>query len=444
MTMRRFRFALVGLLGLLILGAGVAFAGGGAADKVLSGELITIEAGETVPHDLYVFGGTLVVDGTVEGDLVAAAGTVTINGTVDGDLVVGSGQVFLAGEVTGDVRAGVGEITVGGTVGEDVLAGAGTITVTDSGEIGEDLIFGAGDVRIDGAVAGDVLGSASTYARNGTVGGSEDVTLETGAGEPGEPSEPPSEPVRIVGEGLRQWVTVLIFGALGLLLVPGAVRASESALRRRPLASAGIGLGLLLGYLIQFIAVILLMILLAIAFSSVTLDALAGISIWLGILDLFATTFALVVSASFLVDMVVGLALAQLVERGWAKSRWQEFALLAGGSLIVVAATSLPGVGGIVKLVVILLGLGAMGVAFGEWWSRRRPPQTPPFTPAAAGLAAAGLATAPATAAVTAPEAPAAPEAPSPEPPAPEAPSPEPPAAEPPAPTKPPPDSSGA
>ncbi|HET9497249.1 MAG TPA: polymer-forming cytoskeletal protein [Candidatus Limnocylindria bacterium] len=419
MSLGRIRFALIGLLGLLSLGVGVAVAGGGAADKILSGELITIEAGETVPHDLYVFGGTLVVDGTVEGDLVAAAGTVTINGTVDGDLVVGSGEVFLVGEVTGDVRAGVGEITVGGTVGEDLLAGAGTIVVTESGEVGEDLIFAAGDVRMDGAVAGDVLGTASRYERHGTVGGSEDVTLEDRAGDPGVPGEPPSEPVRVVGEGLRQWVTVLFFGALGLLLVPGAVRASESALRRRPLASAGIGLGLLLGYLIQFIAVILLMILLAIAFGSVTLDALAGITIWLGILDLFVTTFALVVSASFLADMVVGLALAQLVERGWAKSRWQEFALLALGALIVVAATSLPGIGGIVKLVVILLGLGAMGVAFGEWWSRRQPPpQTPPFTPAAAGLV-----TAPATAAVTAPE------APPPEPPAPPKPPSDPPGA---------------
>ncbi|RPH36534.1 MAG: polymer-forming cytoskeletal protein, partial [Chloroflexi bacterium] len=373
MSIRRFRYALVGLLGFLIIGVGVAVAGGGVNDKILSGELITIEAGETVPHDLYVFGGNLVVDGTVEGDLVVGAGTVTINGTVDGDLVVGSGQVFLAGEVTGDVRAGVGEITVGGTVGEDLLAGAGTLTITDTGEVGEDLIFAAGDVRMDGAVVGDILGTASAYDRSGTVGGSEDVTIEAGAQpEPGQPSAP-DDPVRIAGEGLRQWVSVLFFGALGLLLVPGALRASESALRRRPLATAGIGLGLLLGYLIQFIAVILLMVLLAIAFGSITLDGLAGISIWLGLLDLFVTTFALVVSASFLVDMVVGLALAQLVARGWAKSRWQEFALLAVGAFVVVAATSIPAIGGIVKLVVIVLGLGAMGVAFGEWWSRRRP-----------------------------------------------------------------------
>lgn len=417
MSSRRLRFALIGLLGLLLLGVGVAVAGGVVTDKFRTGRSISVGSDETIPHDLYAFAdtvymapdgwqGDVVIDGTVEGDLIAGAGRLTINGTVDGDLLAGAGVVQINGEVTGDVRAGAGDLTIAGTVGEDVLVAAGTVIITDTGEISEDLVFFAGNVQVDGSVAGSVLGTASTYERNGTVGATEDVTLDAG-GEPSEPGEPPSEPVRIAGDALRQWVTVLFFGALGLLLVPGAVHASESALRRRPLASAGIGLGLLLGYLIQFIAVILLMILVAIVFASVTLDALAGIAIWLGILDLFVTTFVLVVAAWFFVDFVVGLAFAQLVERGWAKSRWQEFVLLALGALIVVAATSIPGIGGIVKLAVIVLGLGAMGVAFGEWWSRRRPPATPPFSPAAAGLA-----TAPATAAVTVPEAPMAPEAP--------------------------------
>ena len=413
MSSRRLHLALIGLLGLLVLGVGVAVAGGGVTDKFRTGDSFTVGANETIPHDLYVFvdtmyvapegwRGEVVINGTVEGDLIAAAGRVTINGTVDGDLLAGAGVVEINGEVTGDVRTGSGDLTISGTVGEDVLAFAGTIIITDTGQIDEDFIFAAGNVRVDGSVAGSVLGSASTYVRNGTVGGTEDVTLDAGGGEP-EPGEPPSEPVRIAGEALRQWVSVLVFGVIGLLLVPGAVRASEGVLRRRPLASAGIGLGLLLGYLIQFIAVILLMILVAIVFASFTLDALAGIAIWLGVLDLFVTTFALVVSAWFVVDFVVGLALAQLVVRGWAQSRWQEFALLAGGSFVVVLVTSLPGIGGIAKLVVICLGLGAMGVAFGEWWTRRRPP-TPVTFPAAAGVIA------PSTAAVTAPEAPPPPD----------------------------------
>ena len=385
MLARSVRIAALGVLALILVGVSAVMAGGEVTDKFRTGAFITVGADETVPHDLYVFAdvifmppdgwkGDVVIDGTVEGDLIAGAGKVTINGTVNGDLLAGAGQVEINGEVTGDARVGAGEITVAGTIGEDLLVGAGMIDILDGGEVGGDFIFGAGDVRVAGDVAGSVYGSASTYSSTGSVGGSENVTLETG----GQPSEPAvSEPVRIAADALRQLLTVVLFGAAGLWLIPGALRASESALRRRPLASVGMGVGILVGYIIQFIAVILLMILAAVALGSISLDGLAGIAIWAGLVDLMVSTFALVVAAAFVVDAVVGLALAQLVARGWAQSRWQELFLLVVGALIVVAATSLPEIGGIVKLCVIVLGVGAMTVAAAEAWQRRHPPAAP-------------------------------------------------------------------
>jgi len=374
MLSRPLRRAALGALALIVVGVGAAVAGGGVEDKLRTGDAVNVEAGEVVAHDLYVFGGNVVVDGTVEGDLVAASASVTVNGSVQGDLVAGTGELVVHGTVEGDARVGAGRITVGGTVGEDLLAGAGEIDVLAGGLVGEDLIFGAGNVRVAGDVSGSIYGSASTYSRTGTVGGSETVTLDTG-GEPAEPA--PSDAARILGDALRQLLTVVLFGAVALWLVPGALRASESALRRRPLASVGMGIGIIVGYIIQVIAVILLMILVGVALGSVTLDGLAGIAIWAGIVDLMISTLALVVAASFVVDAVVGLALAQLVARGWAQSRWQELFLLVVGALIVVAATSLPEIGGIVKLCVILLGLGAMTVAAAEAWQRRHPPAAP-------------------------------------------------------------------
>jgi hypothetical protein len=375
MLPRSVRIAAFGVLALIVAGVGAVMAGGDVEDKLRTGDRVTVDAGEVVAHDLYVFGGDVVVDGTVEGDLVVASSSVTINGLVQGDVVAGAGQLIVNGEIDGDVRVGAGRITLTGSVGEDLLAGAGQIDVAADGSVGEDLIFGAGDVTMRGVVAGSVYGSATTYSsRNGSVGGSENVTLDTGF----EPSEPAlSEPVRIAADALRQLLTVVLFGAVALWLVPGALRASESALRRRPLASVGMGIGILVGYIIQFIAVILLMILVGVALGSVTLDGLAGIAIWAGIVDLMISTLALVVAASFVVDAVVGLALAQLVARGWAQSRWQELFLLVVGALIVVAATSLPEIGGIVKLCVIVLGLGAMTVAAAEAWQRRHPPAAP-------------------------------------------------------------------
>ena len=247
--------------------------------------------------------------------------------------------------------------------------------------MGEDLIFASGVVRIAGTVEGSVLGSASRYQNTGTVGGSEQVTVER-PGQPADPDQPPvSEAVQVVGDGLRHFITVILLGALAMWLVPRAVGASEETLRRRPLASAGIGIGVLVGFIIQVIAVILIMILGALAFGAVTLNDLAGIVLWSGVLELMISTFALVISISFIVDFVMGLALARLVMKRasseWASNRWKEALLLVGGTAVVVLVTSLPGIGPLAKLVVIVLGLGAMFVALGEWWQRRgaaRPP----------------------------------------------------------------------
>ena len=380
MRPRILRLTIVSVIALTLLGVGAVSAGGGLDGKVLSGQIVTVAAGDTVDHDLYAFASEVIVDGDVTGDLVAFAGAVTVNGTVGGDLVTGAGHVIINGTVEGDVRAGAGDLVVNGRVGEDLLVGSGTIRITADGEVGEDLIFASGVVRIAGTVEGSVLGSASRYQNTGTVGGSEQVTVER-PGQPAEPDQPPSEAVQVVGDGLRHFVTVILLGTLAMWLLPRAVVASEEALRRRPLASAGIGIGVLVGFVIQVIAVILIMVLGALAFGVLTLGDLVGIVLWSGILELMISTFALVISMSFIVDFVVGFSLARMVmgrlSPDWANNRWKEALLLVAGTAAVVLVTSLPAAGPLFKLVVIVLGLGAMFVALGEWWQRRGAAQPP-------------------------------------------------------------------
>jgi cytoskeletal protein CcmA (bactofilin family) len=408
MPSRRVRITILGISLLLLLGAGAALAGSVEHDKLRSGERVVISENEVLGHDLYAFAGTVVVDGTIEGDLVAGAGVVTVNGTVEGDLTVGAGQVFVLGEVQGDVRAGAGDVTVDGTIGEDLLVGSGRLHVRDGGTIGEDLFFAAGAVVLDGDVEGDIAGTAGEYVRNGSVGGTEDVVIDPGAEPPPDPGDPADLP-RLVGDGVRQWVSVVILGALGLLLVPNALRTTEGALRRRPLASAGMGIGVIVGYLIGVIALLLLAILAAIALASVTLDGMAAIVVWGGILTLLVSTFLLIVATLYLVDVVVGLAVGQLAARGWATSRWHELALLAGGSFVIVLVMNLPVIGPMAKLVVIVLGLGAMAVAVGEWWTRGHPPAVVAFP--AAPPAPASPSPAPSAAPAMAPPAEALPAA---------------------------------
>jgi hypothetical protein len=89
---------------------------------------------------------------------------------------------------------------------------------------------------------------------------------------------------------------------------------------------------------------------------------------------------------------VVGLALARLVmtDPAAGANRWRELGLLVAGAAVVVIVTSLPVVGGLAKLVVVLFGLGALALAAWRWWRRPGapvaavPPATaPPEAPAA-------------------------------------------------------------
>jgi hypothetical protein len=135
------------------------------------------------------------------------------------------------------------------------------------------------------------------------------------------------------------------------------------------------------------------MILLAIVFGLLGFSDLIGIDILGGTVAILGASLAFALVAGYVADALVGVVLAGLVIRGENASRWRELAVLAGGAAVVVLLSSLPVVGPWVKLVVILLGLGA---ALTTWMRRRRtdivaapgglvpPPQAPqaPQTPA--------------------------------------------------------------
>src|SRR5215208_5757743 len=105
---------LVLLAGLLVPTA-LAQPSGSPQDKFRNGPEIFIPAGETIPHDLYLAGGQVRVDGRVEGDLTVAGGQVTIAGPVEGDLRVAAGNVVLSGPVREDALAAAGDLTVAPT-----------------------------------------------------------------------------------------------------------------------------------------------------------------------------------------------------------------------------------------------------------------------------------------------------------------------------------------
>jgi cytoskeletal protein CcmA (bactofilin family) len=102
--MRRLLAALVVLC--TVVPAGSALAAGDVPDDriVLSGSVL-VDRGETVPGDVVVLDGDVLIRGTVKGNVVLGGGDVTIRGKVGGDVVVFGGVAKLgrAARVSGDV-----------------------------------------------------------------------------------------------------------------------------------------------------------------------------------------------------------------------------------------------------------------------------------------------------------------------------------------------------
>ena len=132
------------------------------------------------------------------------------------------------------------------------------------------------------------------------------------------------------------------------------------------------------GYIVFLIGVLVLMILLGIVFGLLRIGSLVGIEIIAGLLTLFTGSFIFVLAVAYVADLVVGLTLARAVAPAGSGNRWRELALLAAGAAVVVVVTSLPIIGGLAKLAVVLFGLGALALAAWHAWRPPRPAPAPP------------------------------------------------------------------
>src|SRR5207302_8213987 len=74
------------------------------AAEVRSGDTVSIGPNEVVTDDLFVFGNSLVIQGTVNGDVIAAGSNVTIAGHVTGSVMAAGSTLAVSGPVDGSVR----------------------------------------------------------------------------------------------------------------------------------------------------------------------------------------------------------------------------------------------------------------------------------------------------------------------------------------------------
>ena len=354
---------------------------------------ITIAEGEVIDDDLYLFGTTIVIDGTVNGDVFALGTTVTINGTVNGMVNIGATTIVINGTVVESARLAGYEASVLGSIGEDLLVAGNIATVSDSGVVGRDLIPLASTFTLDGAVERRISGGVQTATLNGSVGtdvdldannltvtdsariggdlvyrSSIDAKIASGAQIGGEviAEQLTEENGEVAADGEAEvagvsvgmfvpaiigFVIAAVYGTVMLFGLPRITIAASNQLIEGPLLSLGLGVATLI--LAPIIAILVMI-------------TVVGIPV--GLVTLLLYSIAL-----YSAQVFVGMSIGRLILSFFADAnrRLMQFLGLLLGLLILFAIGFIPYVGPWIPFLVAIFGLGGVVVAVGRL--RREP-----------------------------------------------------------------------
>ena len=322
-----------------------------------SGDIVTIASGEVIDGDLYVAGGTIIIDSTINGDLIAAGRTIMVNGTVNGSIIAAGQTININGEVSHAVRI-IGEtLNIGGTIGRDLLVAGREFSMTSTSEIGGDLLLGAGTARIDGLIKGDmnsgvnsltITSTANIQGKLNYISGKE-ANIQSGAQIRGTITHklPDVKKGQEAGIGLW-WIVIgflmaLVLGIIVVLLAPRRVKAVTESIRTHPWASLGWGAIILVAAPIVALIVCITVI---------------GLPLGLIALVLYAI-------AIYLTQLFVGLLIGQLIIGAFRRVETKAALVgaLALGLAILRLLRLIPFVGFFFGLVTVLFGLGAILVS---------------------------------------------------------------------------------
>lgn len=328
---------------------------------------------DPVPGDLFAAAGRISVDEAVAGDALLAAGAVDVRSRIGDDLRVAGGIVNLAGRIAGEV------LIVGGSIGFSPGARVAGRTWLAGGDIavagrldgglkayGQNILL-LGEIRGRTELTGKRLEILSSARIEGDLeySGAPEIKIHSGAKVSGRITRAESAfersrsffdfPVLPV---LRPLLTLglLAAGALLLALFPRFTVNSMRTVGAMPVRSLGLGAAVLF----SLPPVILLLVI-----------TIIGIPVALAL----AALYAVALLAGYLITaFFVGERMARLVRvRGELRFRGRIGSLLVALLLLWLAA-GIPYAGGIVLLVALIAGLGAMGMqAFSDYSKRGSP-----------------------------------------------------------------------
>lgn len=376
-------------------------------DLYVGAENFTLDG--TVKGDLVVAGAVITINGTVEGDLIAAGQTVIINGSIGDDARVAAGAILVGenAQIGGDIVAAGGSLEArqGSAVGRDaVFAGAQALL---AGKIARNLNMGGGGLELRGTVGGDAFISAGDPEQSGPgpmifmpnssiplpsvqpglkidpeakIEGALEYVSRREINFPGgiagqvrriEPIVDPSSVVKpptlmertVTGvlDMFRNLFTLLLLGLLLVWLFPNFVKSSAEQVRTSPLPAFGWGIVSWAAFFFALTLILVAMLFGGIFFGILTLNGLSVAIIWTGVLVMFLIIVGFVLASTFVSKIVVSVLGGRLI-LSRMKPEWAEHRVwpLVLGVVFFAILAAVPILGGLVNIIVILLGLGAL------------------------------------------------------------------------------------
>ena len=331
------------------------------------GEFVTVSASEIVDDTLVATGNTVVVEGVINGDLLVFAQTLEVRGNVKGDVVSLAKRSVVSGTVEGRIFNCSQSLDLDGELGHSLYSWGRSLRVDHRAHLGEGIVAG-GDISLEGEVKRSatlygIVDVSGTVGRDLTMAG-RGLTLTDAARVGGNLTARVRElkDVHIADRAsisgkrdiqlrvrknqftrprfyLHQvvWLAAaMLVGWLGLALFPGFIQTCTQAVGSG-WRSLGLGLGILVGIPVVIVV------------AAITL---VGIPISLMLLAVY-------LAAIYLAKLWVGAFLGRILLKpaGTTKRDWLLGLLV--GLLILTIAGFIPYLGGLVRLAVVCLGLGA-------------------------------------------------------------------------------------
>jgi cytoskeletal protein CcmA (bactofilin family)/predicted anti-sigma-YlaC factor YlaD len=131
---------------------------------------VAIPAGERLADSLFASAKTVDIDGDVDGDVVAFAESVTIRGSVRGNVFTAAREVLVIGRVDGSLHMACERCDLEGEVVRNLYAAGEDVTLARSGRVGRDATLAGENVRVDGRAERDLLAAAERFELRGAIG----------------------------------------------------------------------------------------------------------------------------------------------------------------------------------------------------------------------------------------------------------------------------------